>query len=259
MNALASLSNTAGKSASNINSLSISSIFEIAIPFLGVLNPAKTVEKLMSQWPQTHGAHTCGVVATPIVYSIPYHPPCWTSTEGSCEIDWYPQYDKKKRQVCGQHLHHHLQHRPPLPWCLLWPCYDPHPPSVQGVNLMYQHFISSSKFKINICIANFSCPCYLSSQVATRSTLAFSFYLPFSSTTFSHGSLGGGLIISYLALIKLPRIYEIPKPTYVGGENMRKGNYQCSQGTLVIPLPRFVPRGKDIRWRNPGSRNTCPS
>ena len=38
-----------------------------------------------------------------------------------------------------------------------------------------------------------------------------------------------------------------------------KGNYQCSQGTLVIPLPRFVPRGKDIRWRNPGSRNTCPS
>ena len=49
MNALASLSNTAGKSASNINSLSISSIFEIAIPFLGVLNPAKTVEKLMSQ------------------------------------------------------------------------------------------------------------------------------------------------------------------------------------------------------------------
>ena len=61
------------------------------------------------------------------------------------------------------------------------------------------------------------------------------------------------------ALIKLPRIYEIPKPTYVGGGNMRKGNYQCSQGTLVIPLPRFVPRGKDIRWRNPGSRNTCPS
>ena len=65
--------------------------------------------------------------------------------------------------------------------------------------------------------------------------------------------------LHYLALIKLPRIYEIPKPTYVGGENMRKGNYQCSQGTLVIPLPRFVPRGKDIRWRNPGSRNTCPS
>ena len=61
---------------------------------------------------------------------------------------------------------------------------------------MYHHFISSSKFKINICIANFSCPCYLSSQVATRSALAFSFYLPFSSTTFSHGSLGGGLIIS---------------------------------------------------------------
>lgn len=61
---------------------------------------------------------------------------------------------------------------------------------------MYQHFISTSKFKINICIANFSCPCYLSSQVATRSALAFSFYLPFSSTTFSHGSLGGGLIIS---------------------------------------------------------------
>ena len=26
-----------------------------------------------------------------------------------------------------------------------------------------------------------------------------------------------------------------------------KGNYQCSQGTLVIPLPRFVPRGKDIQ------------
>ena len=28
------------------------------------------------------------------------------------------------------------------------------------------------------------------------------------------------------------------------GENVRKGNYQCSQGTLVISLPRFVPRGK---------------
>ena len=42
-----------------------------------------------------------------------------------------------------------------------------------------------------------------------------------------------------------------------GGENMRKGNYQCSQGTLVIPLPRFVPRGKDIRCGVPKHLPQC--